>query len=246
MKTRAIIIFFIAAFLVPEIAAREPQGNLPTVDQILEKYVKAVGGREAITKLSTRVVKARQEITTMGLEADVEGYQKAPNKLLVVVTIPGHGTSSEGYDGTTGWSHDPMTGLRRKGGAELARMKREYDLYKDINLKQHYPKMVVNGRAEVAGRQAYEVEATPAEGAANKMYFDAETGLLIRQDGVLETPEVRLPVEYYFEDYREVDGVKIPFTTRLVNSSFTTVIKLKEVKHNVPVDDAKFQVPSSK
>ncbi len=246
MKTRATIIILVAILLAPAIAAHNQQGSLPTVDQILEKYVQAVGGREAIKKLSTRVMKATQEISTMGLKAEVEGYQKAPDKLLVVVTVPGHGASSEGFDGTTGWSNDPMSGLRRKGGAELARMKRDYDLYKDINLKQHYPRMVVKGRVEVAGRQAYVVEATPAEGAAEKMYFDAETGLLIRQDGLLESPQGSLPVEYYFEDYREVDGVKIPFTTKLVNPAMTAVIKLKEVRHNVPVDDARFQIPSAK
>ena len=84
--------------------------------------------------------------------------------------------------------------------------------------------MTLKGREKVGGSDAFVVEATPAEGHATRLYFDTQTGLLLRKD------------KTYFEDYREVDGVKLPFRER---DDFS-VIRLTEVKHNLPVDDARF------
>jgi hypothetical protein len=84
--------------------------------------------------------------------------------------------------------------------------------------------MTLKGKEDVGGAEAYAVTATPADGHAVTLYFDARTGLLLRRDRT------------YFEDYREVDGVKLPFRIR---DDFST-ITLTEVKHNVPLDDARF------
>jgi hypothetical protein len=76
------------------------------------------------------------------------------------------------------------------------------------------------------------------------MYFDTQTGLIARTDMTLETPEGQFQIETTVDDYREVDGIKIPFTMRQESSASSAVIKLTEVKHNVAIDDAKFNKPS--
>jgi hypothetical protein len=88
------------------------------------------------------------------------------------------------------------------------------------------------------------IEATPAEGSLEKFYFDANTNLLVRHDSEVESPQGKLLMEAYPENYKAVDGVQIPHTIKQVNPAMTIVIKFTEVKNNVEIDDAKFNKPS--
>ena len=106
--------------------------------------------------------------------------------------------------------------------------------------------MTVTGKQKVGEKDAYVIEAKPTEGSVEKWYFDAQTGLLIRLDAERESPQGKMPTETYLDDYKEVDGVKIPHTVRQTTPMFTINIKTEEVKHNVPVDDAKFNKPAAK
>ena len=227
-------------------ADAKPAEGMPTADQIIEKYVQALGGKAAIEKINSRTTKASFDIPAMGAGGTVEAYEKAPNKNVAIITIPGFGVIREGFDGKVAWAEDPTTGLREKSGLELADAKLEAEFYKPIRLKQLFPTMTVKGKEKVGEREAYVVEGKPAEGSVEKWYFDTQTGLLIRQDAERETPQGKMPTEVYMDDYREVDGVKIPHAIRQTTPMFTINIKNEEVKHNVPVEDAKFNKPAAK
>jgi zinc protease len=108
-----------------------------------------------------------------------------------------------------------------------------------------YSKMTVKGKDKVGDKEVYVVEATPTEGSPHKLYFDTQSGLMLRTDREADTPQGKMPFEIYMEDYREVDGVKMPFTVRQVAPAISFTIKVDEVKHNVPVDDAKFNKPAA-
>jgi hypothetical protein len=137
-----------------------------------------------------------------------------------------------------------MMGLREKSGPELAAVLRNADIHAAIKTRQLYSKLELKGNEKVGDRETYVILATPAEGAPVKMYFDTQTGLIARTATELETPQGQFHVEVTLDDYREVDGVKIPFTARQETSMGSAVIKLTEVKHNVAIDDAKFNKPS--
>jgi len=216
----------------------------PTTDQILDKYVQAIGGRQAVEKITSRVAKGTFEISAMGLKGEIEVYAKAPNKTLRIQHLSGVGEILDGYDGKIGWSQSPMMGLREKSGDELAVIARSSDLHAPIKTRQLYSKLEFKGKEKVGNRETYVILATPADGAPVKMYFDTQTGLIARTDMTIETPEGQLQIETTVDDYREVDGIKIPFTMRQESSASSAVIKLTEVKHNVAIDDAKFNKPS--
>jgi zinc protease len=218
---------------------------LPTVDHILDKYVKAIGGKEAIEKVTSRSMKGTFDIEAMSVSAPVEMYAKAPNKSAMKIDVPNFGVVNRVFDGATGWDSNPMTGLRELSGVELAEMKRASDFYQELNYKKHYAKMEVKGKEKVGSYETYVIEATPAEGSPEKLYFDVNTGLLVRQDGESESPQGKTPVETYVDDYRLVDGVKIAHTVKQVNPQMTWVIKITEVKNNVEIDGAKFNKPSN-
>ena len=241
---RVALVFSVSTGLVFAGALTRAQtAALPTIDQILDKYTAGAGGRAAIEKITTVDGKGTIDIPDAGVSGTVELLQKAPDKALTIVTITGVGEQREGFDGTVGWSSDPQNGLRQKSGVELAEARREATLGREIKMKTLYPTMVVKGREKVDETDAYVVEATPAEGAPVKLYFDAATGLLVRRTATRQMPTGPLEVELTFSDFRAVDGVKRPFTIRQSTSLFTATIHLTEVKQNVPIDDTVFKPP---
>jgi outer membrane lipoprotein-sorting protein len=220
-----------------------PAGPTPTVDQILDKYVQALGGKASLEKFNSTASKGTFEIPTFGASGTAEVWEKAPNKTALRLDIPGFGIVQEGFNGTVAWSQDPQSGLREKTGLELAATKLDAEYYRPIKLKQLYPKITVKGKDKVGDKDAYTLEATPAEGPAETWYFDATTGLLARIDAERESPQGKASVQVFQEDYKDVDGVKVPFSMRIVSSAFTIIIKFDEVKHNVAIDETKFNKP---
>jgi len=219
--------------------------SIPTVDQVLDKYVQALGGKAAIEKMTTLVIKGKVDVPSTGETGSMETYRKAPNKEMQMINIPSNGPSERGFDGTAGWNWDPDSGSSDMSPADLAAMKLESDFYRDIRLKELYPKISLKGKERVGDREAYVVEAPHEDGSSEKMYFDTESGLLIQSEVPIDVPdEGKTIVNSQYEDYREVEGVKVAFTIRQTSADFDYVIKLSEVKYNVSVDDTKFKKPS--
>jgi carboxyl-terminal processing protease len=205
------------------------ESNLPGVEQIFEKYVAARGGRDALEKLTSRVTKGKAEISSMNLSGTTELFEKAPNKAVTNINMPGLGLMQRGFDGTKGWWQDSMRGYIRFSGYGLADMRRDANFYKDLKLKELYGKLAVTGKEKIGEREAYVVQEMSGTFGAEKLFFDVETGLLLRRNNI------------YYEDYREVDGVKLPFIIREETSNgFNFTFRVTEVKHNVAIDDAVF------
>jgi hypothetical protein len=246
MKRSILIVALTLMAAVAAFAQAKPADPMPTVDQVLEKYVKAIGGKDAVMKVTSRVTKGTFDLAAVGVSgAPLEIYAKAPNKSYLVIDIAGFGQVQQRFNGTVAWSQDPQSGLREKTGVELAETKRDEDFHRDLKLKEIYPKLEVKGVEAVGGRDAYVVVGTPAEGSPDKMYFDKENGLMVRLDAERESPMGRAAIQNFMSDYKVVDGVNIPHTMKQVSPMGEFVIKLVEIKHNVPVEDAKFNKPAS-
>jgi hypothetical protein len=226
----------------PKQEAKAPE-SMPTADEIIDKFVEASGGKAAIGKLTSRELKGSFEVPAMSASGNLQIYAKAPNKSLVVITMPAFGTIQEGFDGTVAWEENPQVGLRELSGSELETRKRDLDFHKVLHLKDIYPKRTLKGKEKVGTQEAYVVEVTPSDGNSEKMYFDTQTGLLIRLDVERETPQGKFPIEIRLEDYREVDGVKVPFLMRRILPMVSFDIKIEDVKHDTTIDDAKFKKP---
>jgi outer membrane lipoprotein-sorting protein len=233
------------AGLAAAVAQTTPQAALPSVDQVLDKYVKAIGGKAALEKLTSRVSKGTFEMDQLPGPAAEEIDAKAPNKQYMITDLSGFGQARRGFNGAVGWEDNPQTGMRDITGPELEALKRDSDFYAAIKLRDLFPKIMVKGKESVNGHDAYVVEATPPDGAAETMYFDADSGLLVRTVREAEGPNGNATLDVTFDDYREVDSVKLPFTMHISLGEFAFVIKLSEVKHNLPIDDAKFDKPTS-
>jgi len=228
-----------------ESGSRDPQ-----VDTVLTRYIEATGGRAAIEKVSSRILKATFE--GLGLPAGLDWtlYAKAPNKQVSEMEVAGMGRVAEGFDGQVGWSLSPFAGLRVKEGQELAKLKRDADLHRDLHMQTTYPDLAAKGSAQVNGADAVMLEAKPAADSIERFYFEAKTGLLVRQDSEFPTPDGRMKVQMVLSDFRAVDGVKYPHVMRFGvampdQQAIEFTIKVTQVRHNVPIDDAKFVKPGA-
>jgi hypothetical protein len=243
MKHILIVAVLSATAVTAAVAQGTTAPKLDTVDQILDRYVAAVGG-PALQKITSMTLKGTLEIAEMQLNGTIEVSQKAPDKSLQVVSLDPMGAQREGFDGTTAWVEDAQNGIREKTGLELAEARRGAMFPRELNIRKQYPKMTVVGREKVGAREAFVVSATPEAGEPTRLYFDVESGLLLRQILTRHGPQGPAQIDTTFEDYRPIDGVKRAHLIRQANPQFAAVLRITEIKHNVALDDGIFRKPS--
>lgn len=219
---------------------------LPSADEVLNRYVEAVGGRAAIAKLKSRVMRGTRE-ASQGRSWPMEITVEEPDKYLMVIQVPQQGEIRLGSNGTTAWVKGAQ-GPRELNASELITLRQNIELSKAIKISEPFPKMIVTGKEKVGAVETYVLEYRPANAVIEKLFFDVQTGLLLRRLTIRDTVLLPIPEQIDFEDYRIVDGVKLPFTIRISNidTYFSLTRKLTEIKHNVTVDDAQFNMPPAK
>jgi len=223
-----------------------PAAALPTGDQVYKHYTEAIGGRAAWEKLHTRVSKGTIEIPAMNnLSGTIEVHMKAPNLILVVINLGG-AIIRQGFDGTTAWSDDPRNGLRVLTGGELDDERKEANFYHALDLQKIYSKFTATGTEKIADHDTYVVEATPVGGGdPDKLYFDTQSGLEVRSVNHRHTPDGSMQFSANIADYREVDGIKLPFRVEQASSQSAFTITFTDIQHNVDLPDSLFAKPAA-
>jgi hypothetical protein len=216
------------------------------VDEILERYTTAVGGQTAIERVTSYRAKGRFNTSLFRETGTYEVWSKHPNKTLSVIQFPRVGTLKKGFDGETRWVQTPSATVNDEGSSGMADVEKDADIYNAGKIKNLYQSMHLEGKARLNGRDVNVVEGKPAKGPAEKLLFDAQTGLLLRWDMVRRNPRRgNVFVKVSLDDYREVDGVKIPFNVRFAFESFELRLTIDQLQHNVPLDDAMFRKPGA-
>ncbi|HEY6118807.1 MAG TPA: S41 family peptidase [Pyrinomonadaceae bacterium] len=203
----------------------------PVATEIIQNYLKVIGGEQALRKISSRISSGSIEVPLTGLQGHVDIYEASPNKKTIMIDIPGYGVSQRTWDGARGWLEDPLQGFIDIGNSMYARLNTEADFLTLVNLKESGASLRLMGRLKVGERESFVIQTTYPGMVRQVFYFDTENGLLLRKDNV------------YYENYREVEGLKLPFTIRDESfSGFTAIIKLETIKHNIIIDDSKFKI----
>jgi photosynthetic reaction center cytochrome c subunit len=215
----------------------------PTADQVLAKYLEAVGGEAAIDRVKTRSLKGTL-LAGNGVSYGYEVFQSAPNKVFVVLTTP-QGVVERAFNGTTAWEKS-QRGVRDMGDEETFYLTRYPDLFRDTKLKEQFSRLTFAGKEKIDDKDVYVLRGTSAGNVRERLYFDAQTGLLVRRITVTSTPIGNIPEQVDFSDYRDVDGVKMPFSLRIssIDSFFSSTRTFTEIKLNVPVDEKRFNKPN--
>ena len=217
--------------------------KLPEAKDVVEKYVKAIGGREPLKKQKSRYQTATVELSPMGIKGTVETFARSDDRILVKTTIVGIGEILVGFDGQKGWTVNPIQGNRVQEGKELLQTKRTAMFAREISFDKLYSAMRVRGIESVGDRQAFVVVASSDGLPDDVIYFDTGTGLMLRSDSISITPEGEQVITTFYDDYREVEGTKSPFKIRAKTPAFEINTVITEIKYNVPFEDTKFAQP---
>lgn len=210
---------------------------MPTAEDIIEKYVTALGGADAMHKITSRSMTGK--IIVNGSESPIEVLTKAPNK-RITITHMGNNESYTAFDGTAGWMGGGGRPARDMSPAESASSALDAEFYLGPRLKELFQN-VRRGRPEpINGVECQTLNASSPGKPPVRFYFDSQTGLLARMVRYSDTPVGRMPVQIDYADYREQDGVKIPYRWTLSRPNGRFTIQIGEVKDNAPIDDAKF------
>jgi zinc protease len=230
--------------LVLFLLAAEPAPTR-SADAILDDYAKAVGGEQAWKKHKTVRMKRQVEIKGMNMSGTDERYATAAGKSLSVISLPGIGSFRQGSDGKVRWSEDPINGLRVLAGAEDEEAKVEATWNAELQLKKLYEKVrsVPPPEPPPAGKRYECVELTPKLAKPAVTCFDAESHLRVFQKGTHATPQGEIPYTVTFGDWREVEGIKMPFTEDTVAGPMNLGAKVTEVKFDEKVDGKLFVLP---
>jgi Photosynthetic reaction centre cytochrome C subunit len=216
----------------------------PSAQQVIDKYIAAVGGRDAVAKVQTRSMKGTR--ASLGREAPYEVTLKGADKLLAVAATQQGGNEMQSYSGTSGWLVNAQD-HRAMSPEEVENLRRTAGIYDLIQLGAATPTMRVTRPERVGEQLTNVITNTPSPGVVEKFYFDQETGLLLRRLRLTSTMIGPIPEQWDFSDYRAVEGVQVPFT--IVISTPTpranSTRKFTEIKFNAPVDDAQFQMPAA-
>ena len=223
--------------------------NFPTeegasADQVFDRYLTAIGGRPALARVTSFVARGTYAGFDTGQEEmPVEIYARAPNQRTWIVKLPER-DSYRVFDGVNGWLAGPDTPVPiitlATGNLDRARI--EATLAFPAGITQMYPQWRV-GKTSIGDRDVTIVQGTKPGLLPVNLYFDDESGLLVRVVRLNETSVGPVPTEINYGDYRAVAGIQMPFTWTATQTYMQMTITLSEVTANVPVDASRFARP---
>jgi Photosynthetic reaction centre cytochrome C subunit len=218
---------------------------LPSADELLSNYIIAIGGQAAIDNIKSVVTKGTVA-NASGSSGSYETAQIAPDKGYEILTTQ-RGTRQRVFNDRRGWDKNSY-GVNPLVDQQLLDLKVSLPLFANLRLKDQYMKMKTTRKEKVGDREAYVVDATRPDQKHEQLYFDTTDGLLLRRVSDMETMIGVVPEQTDFENYHDVEGVKLPGTIRISymdTQNPTSTHTLDEIKANVPIDASHFDKPSA-
>lgn len=218
-----------------------------SVDAILAKYTDAIGGSTAIGKITSLDEKGTATMPARGgRQMQAEEVRKAPDKALLTTNLPNGREVQRGYNGAVAWQAFPGRGAEELTWDDLVRAKQWATFIPGLTMKQDFVREQVVATDKIGDASAYRVMAIRKGGGRVFFDFDAQSGLLLRVSQRIESPLGALPQNTDYSDYRDVNGVKLPFSVTVTQVQGPTIYKWDSIQANVPVEDSRFEKPAEK
>lgn len=221
-----------------------------SADEIVEKHLAALGGRAALTKLTSRKATGTVTFETAGGEfkGPIELYNKAPNKARALIKLdlsavgaPEPMVIDQRFNGTTGHTSNNLQGDTDITGNQLENMKNNFFPSSLLNYKASGATLAVQPRESIDGKEYLVLVMTPKIGSAVKMYFDPATYLLEQTSAKVSSPEQgEFEQVNRVSDYRDVGGLKMAFKSVATSPQQVVTITLDKIESNPALDDAMF------
>jgi hypothetical protein len=234
-------IILVQVFLVVRLMAAPVPGTQQapdiTVDQILERYIEALGGREVLEKLTTRFCTGKETTDLTSRQIPIyevhqfETYSHVSGKCYYV-NHTGASDFVDGFDGEVRWNKNRWA-VQIDDKPGRTRFEWLLDPQNALKIKEYFPGLTLIGTDQVRGSTVYVLKPSEQSRVQRELFFDTTSGLLI---GIGHNWEIH--------DYREVDGILFPYRISESRKGGSTTFVFEEVKHNIPVSDSLFAVPS--
>jgi hypothetical protein len=223
-----------------------------TADEVVEKYLAALGGREALAKLKSRTMTGTLTVSTPGgeISGPIEVVTVAPNKTRMLAKLDltslgaGQMTIDQRFNGTTGYVIDTLQGNRDITGGQLDVMKNSAFPTPFLSYKENGATVELAGKEKAGDRDAFVLIMKPKSGPAVRAFVDPESFLMIKTVVKIDSPqfgEIEQTTE--LSDYRAVGDVKVPFAVKTISPVQNTSVAVTKIEHNTTVDEALFSKP---
>jgi hypothetical protein len=247
LKTNLTLAMIAAVALVSgEVSKVSAQDKLPTAEEVIAKYVEVTGGIEKY-----KAIKSMHQVGTMGIpmagiNGTIEMKVVAPNKVAVMVELPGAGNESSGSDGETMWSESTMTGNRIVEGNEAEDMMIQADFRRMFDPASVYKSLENVGITEYDDQKCYELKVEKKSGGIQQEFYSVETGLQVGTKTTAESPMGAIKVEATVSEYKEVDGIKFPFKmAQKFENGMVMEVEFEKIKVNPEFEEGTFDLPKS-
>lgn len=209
--------------------------ELPSARSIIDRHVRAIGGRKAILSHTSLHATGTMTVAGSGITGVLHVYGAKPNKSLVKIGLGGIGELLEGFDGTTGWTLNPVTGPMLAQGKELEEKKFDADFYSDLHESGRYVSMKTVEKTTFEGRPCYKLSLVRKNGDEDFDYYDVETGLKAGATGTRESPMGPLSLTQTHSDYKKFGDLLVPTTMKQTAMGVQQVLTITTVDFdNVP------------
>jgi len=239
----------VATMLFAQLYAQAPAKTatpaaLPNARDIINKHIKAIGGRDAIMAHKSMHGTGTVSVPSSGMTGTIEVFSAAPNLQVIKISMGGIGDITEGFDGSHGWSVNPMTGPTLKVGKELDQVKLDADFYSDLRDPKTYPEAKTVDKVTFDGRPCYKVALSRIDGSQDVDYYDVETGLRAGVEGTRETQMGQITQTSIESGYKKFGKLMQPtvLTTKAVGVEQR--ITLETVEYDT-VQPAVFELPAA-
>ncbi len=215
------------------------------VKAIIRKHIESMGGAEKLNSVKSLVSKAVMVMDSPQgeMEADIEQMQSG-DKFLIIINIPQFGEIRQGSDGKHYWMTNPMVGAMLMDNDQAAMAREQYSKpFPAASWLNYNGKIVNKGTEKVDGRKCHKLEFQPENGPKITRWFDAETGRLVKMAAVQQSPQGPMKIEVYPTDYRDVEGIKVPFKQVTSTPQGEMTIEVDSMEFNKEIDEATFKLP---
>lgn len=226
-------------------AAKTPELTVPTVKALLARNDEAMGGEAVLRQTNTRRMKGLYQVEDGSSFFSIEIFQKTPNKSLYKITLPNGVVVRDVCDGEAAWVEDAGGGYHQYVGAALASRIRAAEFADRGKTFLMAATGKVTGQEKIGRHNAYVVEYTPEKGVTSRLYFDVDSGYIVRTEDTYTSKDGPYSLKLDLDDFRDVAGQKVPYRMKREEKGVVLNIRLTQVSVNEAIDDSIFLKPES-
>jgi photosynthetic reaction center cytochrome c subunit len=225
--------------------------GVPKPDEVIDKYLRAIGGPQRLSTLTSYAATGSSiGFGGFGGGGRVEIFGKAPDQRSTIIKFPdapGRDASVRSFDGKIGWIKTPLSvlGEYQVSGSELDGARLDAQLAFPSQIKQVLKNMRTLDSETIDGKDCDVVQADGQRRMFITLFFERSTGYLIRSIRYGPSPIGRIPTQVDYSDYRDVNGIKMPFRFTFTWLDGRDAFQLSQIQANVPIDSAKFGRPTA-